>query len=776
MEGAMTNHVAGSTISLFLPRVTHEEADEIKSMLQWPNPDYEKKVRMGKSTWNTPKEIVLWQKFGDRLIVPFGMLQTLRFLCVNIEPESHLISPVRRFSGKIDNLYNYQTEALERALKARNGVLVAPCGSGKTQIGLAICAKLGYRTLWLTHTHELLKQSMNRSKQYLDCPMGTITEGKINASDGITFATVQTLSKIDLAPFYDFWDVIIVDECFPGDTMIMTPYGEKNLQSLHIGDIITSYNVANGKFEDKPIVDFFRLKAHDVVKVKLSNGEEIICTKNHPFYTKDGQWKNAGELEELDYVMRVLRKGNFEKRCFKNKLVQKSKERLGILYKGLFDKRRKIESCMDGGTQRESTSRNEENQCRISRPDYRTHEKQQSYVKYGSQRKNEEQVKRDWPSSKDQMWERMRLNCSTAEFDVGSCEQRHRSICRISNYNISKKRFWLSNLLQGRYRASRTSYSGRSGWQFSLFNRETRAGQEKGFVFEWVRVESVEVQKQTSDGTFGGLCGEGYVYNVEVADNNNYIANGVLVHNCHRAVGTPTRITMFWKVLSSLSARYKFGLTATPKRTDGMEKAMYALLGQKFYEISREDVKCSTVPLLPYGPLLTGWEPDYDSVLNPDGTLNYTSLITDCIKNDARNLIISECINIEAKCGPMLVLSERVEHLKILSSMCTHSWGNLSDCKKSERNTLLAGVASGEIQVLFATYAIAKEGIDIPCLRSLVMASPIKDNIAVTQSAGRVMRAYTGKEYGIVWDFEDEMPMLKRWLKKRMAIYKKLQE
>jgi len=86
----------------------------------------------------------------------------------------------------------------------------------------------------------------------------------------------------------------------------------------------------------------------------------------------------------------------------------------------------------------------------------------------------------------------------------------------------------------------------------------------------------------------------------------------------------------------------------------------------------------------------------------------------------------------------------------------------------------LRQLSEGEIGVLFATYAIAKEGLDIPCLRNLVMASPVKDEITVTQSAGRVMRKYPDKECGCIWEFEDNMRMLQKWLQKRMKIYEKL--
>lgn len=426
----------------------------LKKVLEWDNPEYYKKQEKGLSTWNTPRKIVLWEKKGNNLIVPFGMLQFLWKSGIQVVPSEHLTGQQRHFNASVVGLYDYQQKALESALKAKNGVLVAPCGSGKTQIGLAICGALGFRALWLTHTHELLKQSMERAKSCLgNIPMGTITEGKIDASDGITFATVQTMAKINLSDFHDFFDVIIVDEA-------------------------------------------------------------------------------------------------------------------------------------------------------------------------------------------------------------------------------------------------------------------------------------------------------------------------------HRCVGTPTSLTMFYKVVSSLSARYKFGLTATPKRTDGMEKAMFALLGEKFFEISKSDVKDKTCPLSVYEPVQTHYEPDYDEILNPDGTLNYVNLITDCVNDEERNKVVSFVIDTAVKTGKTMVLSERVAHLEILSKMCNYKHVILSTSKKKERE----GILKGDWEVMFATYQIAKEGLDIPSLINLVMASPVKNDITVTQSVGRVMRAFPNKEYGYVWDFDDDMPMLHRWLSKRLSIYRRLQK
>ena len=179
------------------------------------NPDYYKKERMGKWTGNTPKNIYLYEKMGDELWLPFGCIQDIWRLCVRGVSWNVKFSPFRVFNyGSNINLYSYQEKAVQAAIKAKNGVLVMPCGSGKTQCGLEIISRLGGRALWLTHTQDLLNQSKSRAESVLDdVGSGTITSGKVNLGNGITFATVQTMAKLDLAEYKDYWDIIIVDEC-----------------------------------------------------------------------------------------------------------------------------------------------------------------------------------------------------------------------------------------------------------------------------------------------------------------------------------------------------------------------------------------------------------------------------------------------------------------------------------------------------------------------------------------------------------------------------------
>jgi hypothetical protein len=332
-----------------------------------PNPDFYKLQNMGKWTGNTPRDIVLYERVGDDLVLPFGCIAGVRARLKGDTPVRLDFAPVRPFNYQSHiNLYPYQETAADMAHTMRNGVVVMPCGAGKTQTGLEIVAMVGGRALWLTHTQDLLNQSMARAKSVFGCPAesyGTITEGKVNIGKGLTFATVQTMAKIDLTDLKYAFDCVIVDECMPGDTKIATPYGYKLLKNLCNGDIITSYNRTTGKTENKKVINTFKNKAHDIVNVNLSNGEIITCTGNHPIFTQRG-WVDAERLEQNDYVMRMVWKRGRDRQYAKHKQAQSIRKRMVLLFKRMLCKRWTQKGCVDGGTQTKSIRTHEKGKCR----------------------------------------------------------------------------------------------------------------------------------------------------------------------------------------------------------------------------------------------------------------------------------------------------------------------------------------------------------------------------------------------------------------------------
>lgn len=196
--------------------------DASKELLEWvqkelilPNPQYRERERRGLWVGNTPKYLWLYRVDGSDLVVPTGVGKQVRqFLSKQDEIIIQLAdNGILEYQGNIP-LYDYQKVAVEALRKSSCGILQSPCGSGKTQMGIALAAALGRKTLWVTHTQDLLTQSKARAEQYFpEESLGTITAGKVRIGSHMTFATVQTLSKLDLSRYRNTWDVVIVDEC-----------------------------------------------------------------------------------------------------------------------------------------------------------------------------------------------------------------------------------------------------------------------------------------------------------------------------------------------------------------------------------------------------------------------------------------------------------------------------------------------------------------------------------------------------------------------------------
>ena len=184
-----------------------------KENLEMTNPEYQQKARMHLWLGNTPRTLYLYEVNGNSLILPFGCLRAILPLLEGDMKKQFKEPKKVDYGGKVP-LYDYQEEAVAAMLINHYGILQSPAGSGKTQMGIALACALGVKTLWLTHTKDLLTQSKSRAEQYVDSELlGTITEGKVNIGKAMTFATIQTMCKLDLDQYRDEWDCVIVDEC-----------------------------------------------------------------------------------------------------------------------------------------------------------------------------------------------------------------------------------------------------------------------------------------------------------------------------------------------------------------------------------------------------------------------------------------------------------------------------------------------------------------------------------------------------------------------------------
>jgi superfamily II DNA or RNA helicase len=153
-----------------------------------------------------------------------------------------------------------------------------------------------------------------------------------------------------------------------------------------------------------------------------------------------------------------------------------------------------------------------------------------------------------------------------------------------------------------------------------------------------------------------------------------------------------------------------------------------------------------------------------------DGTLNYVKLINFISEHFVRNDLIIEML-FQERFNYNLVLSDRVNQLSILQKLAEKKGLKselvVGSVNKDKRAEIFDRMRNGELNVIFATYSLAKEGLDIPILNRLHLATPQKNKAVIVQSAGRIERRIEGKNSAIVYDYLDE------YISYCVAMYKK---
>lgn len=258
-----------------------------------------------------------------------------------------------------------------------------------------------------------------------------------------------------------------------------------------------------------------------------------------------------------------------------------------------------------------------------------------------------------------------------------------------------------------------------------------------------------------------------------------YIWDVIVVDECHRASGTPTSVKMFYKVMSSLAARYKYGLSATVHRSDGLIKSTFAIIGDIKYRVPEEAVAERTMKV-------TVLRRNTGTVLNrccqdTDGTLVYSKLIPYLTEDKKRDRLIVEDLAKNSR-HYNLILSDRLEHLHILQGMLPEELKSMSamisgkmtsKAAKVARQQAIEDMRDGKSHFLFASFSLAKEGLDIPRLDRLYLTTPKKDYAVVTQSIGRIARTFEGKQDAICYDYVDNIGFCENQYRKRKASYRK---
>ena len=200
--------------------------EELQNTLSFENPAYTAALRYGsrKRFIKAPKKLcymfIRKPKTNPSIEIPIGFLETLinilRDHQINFQIKNLLtIEKTENLLQSSIQLRDYQNHAVEDMLRRHRGVLVAPCGAGKTVMALSLIHHRQQKTLILVHTLDLLKQWSNQIQNFLGQTCGVIGGGKKDYIQDITVATVQTLirDRTLLLKLQKKIGCLVVDEC-----------------------------------------------------------------------------------------------------------------------------------------------------------------------------------------------------------------------------------------------------------------------------------------------------------------------------------------------------------------------------------------------------------------------------------------------------------------------------------------------------------------------------------------------------------------------------------
>lgn len=244
----------------------------------------------------------------------------------------------------------------------------------------------------------------------------------------------------------------------------------------------------------------------------------------------------------------------------------------------------------------------------------------------------------------------------------------------------------------------------------------------------------------------------------------------LIIDEVHRA-GSDTCL----KILRSTPCNYIYGFSATPKRQDGLEKAIYMFCGPIRYAESIAEARRSYTFTQVLVPRYTNTE-----VLSRDITPQ--DLLKELSEDQARNFLIFKDIHKEYDANQkILVFSERITHLNVLYKMLQDA-GIYAELLtglmyKADREAVLERIKKRDPSkgfVLLGTSSLLGEGFDLPILSCLFLTLPISGENRITQYTGRIHRNSEGKDVVKVYDYVDtRIPMAMAMYGKRLKQYQK---
>jgi len=280
----------------------------IKKDLTIKNPEFIKKVRMGLPLWGVPEKIELWKEENGELILPRGYFYKLwQYGLTWDQVEDKRIKLPEINFPKVPQLRDYQFPALKKAADWQQGVIMMPCGAGKTHTGLSVIAELKQPALWLTHTLDLLNQSKQRAEECFGLSgkqIGVIQGQNYSIGTHITFATVQTLAKRDLSELVNKFGCIVIDECH----LVFKDHAKSRLFESVISQFPAYYRfglTASEYRSDGLIETMFHVigpKVYEITQEELNNAGNVVVPEVEFILTDFSYIPEVNEYGEVETI------------------------------------------------------------------------------------------------------------------------------------------------------------------------------------------------------------------------------------------------------------------------------------------------------------------------------------------------------------------------------------------------------------------------------------------------------------------------------------------
>lgn len=185
-----------------------------------PNPAYVKTLRQGRSAYNIPRTLSLAKETPSGVVMLRGLLDDIKKDPGIAGVDDHTLSVKAALPSPDLESRPYQEEAVAAFAGKRQGVLVAPTGSGKTAMAVRIICALGQNTLILVHTQDLLAQWQAAFMKFCRGYEVGVIQGKTCQIKAVTVAMMQSVQPyMDVVK--DLFGCVLVDECHraPCDTI-----------------------------------------------------------------------------------------------------------------------------------------------------------------------------------------------------------------------------------------------------------------------------------------------------------------------------------------------------------------------------------------------------------------------------------------------------------------------------------------------------------------------------------------------------------------------------